>query len=119
LGDVFASGFGGKANRKNACLLFNILHREESVHLLAEAARVERPRGSVLVIHPGTTDLQAEKLPPSAFASFRWPTGSGKTTQSQLTLTDLLQCLLVFDQFPARLRFKTQSCSANKSVLFP
>jgi hypothetical protein len=83
---VFASGFGGKANRKNACLLFNILHREESVHLLAEAARVERPRGSVLVIHPGTTDLQAEKLPPSAFASFRWPTGSGKTTQSQLTL---------------------------------
>ena len=32
---------------------------------------------------------------------------------------DLLQCLLVFDQFPARLRFETQSCSANKSVLFP
>jgi hypothetical protein len=41
------------------------------------------------------------------------------TVASAQTYTDLLQCLLVFDQFPARLRFKTQFCSANKSVLFP
>jgi hypothetical protein len=66
--------------------LFNILHCVEPVHLLAEAARVVRPRGSLLVNHPGTTNLQVEELPPSAFASFRWPTGSGKTAQSQLTL---------------------------------
>jgi SAM-dependent methyltransferase len=49
--DVFADGFGGEAGSKDACLLFNILHCEEPVRLLAEAARVVRPRGAVLVIH--------------------------------------------------------------------
>jgi len=49
--DVFADGFGGEAGGKDACLLFNILHCEEPVRLLAEAARVVRPGGAVLVIH--------------------------------------------------------------------
>src|ERR1019366_5418566 len=49
--DVFADGFGGDAGSKDACLLFNILHCEEPVRLLAEAARVVRPGGAVLVIH--------------------------------------------------------------------
>ena len=49
--DVFAEGFGGGAGSKDACLLFNILHCEEPVRLLAEAARVVRPGGAVLVIH--------------------------------------------------------------------
>ena len=49
--DVFADGFGGEAGSKDACLLFNILHCEEPVRLLAEAARVVRPGGAVLVIH--------------------------------------------------------------------
>ncbi len=56
--DVFTDGFGGEAGSKDACLLFNILHCEEPVKLLAEAARVVRPGGVVLVIHwrvdPGT-----------------------------------------------------------------
>jgi SAM-dependent methyltransferase len=43
--DVFADGFGGGAGKKDACLLFNILHCEEPVLLLAEAARVVRPGG--------------------------------------------------------------------------
>jgi len=51
VGDVFADGFGGEAGSKDACLLFNILHCEEAVRLLAEAARVVRPGGAVLVIH--------------------------------------------------------------------
>jgi SAM-dependent methyltransferase len=51
VGDVFADGFGGEAASKDACLLFNILHCEEPVRLLAEAARVVRPGGAVLVIH--------------------------------------------------------------------
>jgi SAM-dependent methyltransferase len=51
VGDVFADGFGGDAGSKDACLLFNILHCEEPVPLLAEAARVVRPGGAVLVIH--------------------------------------------------------------------
>ena len=49
--DVFAEGFGGEPATKDACLLFNILHCEEPVRLLAEAARVVRPGGVVLVIH--------------------------------------------------------------------
>ena len=49
--DVFADGFGGEAGSKDACLLFNILHCEEAVRLLAEAARVVRPGGAVLVTH--------------------------------------------------------------------
>ena len=49
--DVFVDGFGGEAGSKDACLLFNILHCEEPVRLLAEAARVVRPGGAVLVTH--------------------------------------------------------------------
>jgi SAM-dependent methyltransferase len=51
LRDVFADGFGGTAGSQDACLLFNILHCEEPTRLLAEAARVVRPGGAVLVIH--------------------------------------------------------------------
>ncbi len=51
VGDVSADGFGGKAGSKDACLLFNILHGEGPVRLLAEAARVVRPGGAVVVIH--------------------------------------------------------------------
>ncbi len=49
--DVFADGFGGESASKDACLLFNILHCEERVKLLAEGAQVVRPGGAVLVIH--------------------------------------------------------------------
>jgi SAM-dependent methyltransferase len=49
--DVFVDGFGGQAGSKDACLLFNILHCEEPVRLLQEAARVVKPGGAVLVIH--------------------------------------------------------------------
>lgn len=49
--DVFANGFGGAPTSKDACLLFNILHCEQPVSLLAEAARVVRPAGFVHVIH--------------------------------------------------------------------
>ena len=49
--DVFADGFGGEGASNGACLLFNILHCEEPVRLLAESARVIRPGGAVLVIH--------------------------------------------------------------------
>ncbi len=49
--DVFAAGFGGEAECKDACLVFNILHCEEPVKLLAEAARLVRLGGIVLVIH--------------------------------------------------------------------
>ena len=49
--DVLAEGFRGESGSKDACLLFNILHGKKPVQLLAEAARVVRPGGVVLVIH--------------------------------------------------------------------
>jgi SAM-dependent methyltransferase len=49
--DVFIDGFGGQAGSKDACLLFNILHCEEQVRLLQQAAKLVKPGGAVLVIH--------------------------------------------------------------------
>jgi SAM-dependent methyltransferase len=49
--DVFTAGFGVATASQDACLLFNILHGEEPVRLLTEAARVIRSGGAVLVIH--------------------------------------------------------------------
>jgi len=49
--DVMVDGFGGMAGSRDACLLFNILHCEEPVRLLTEAARAVRPGGWVMVIH--------------------------------------------------------------------
>ncbi len=51
LRDVMKDGFGVGAASQDAALLFNILHCEQPVVLLAEAARVVRPGGGVLVIH--------------------------------------------------------------------
>lgn len=49
--DVLADGFGVAPHSQDACLLFNILHCEEPVRILTEAARIVRPKGSVLIIH--------------------------------------------------------------------
>ena len=49
--DVFSHGFGVAPESQDACLLFNILHCEEPVGVLTEAARVVRPTGFVYVIH--------------------------------------------------------------------
>jgi len=51
LRDVMKDGFGGMPGSREACLLFNILHGEEPVRLLTEAARAVRLDGWVLVIH--------------------------------------------------------------------
>ncbi len=49
--DVLTDGFGLPAGSQDACLLFNILHHDDPVGLLALAAEVVRPGGRVLVIH--------------------------------------------------------------------
>jgi len=48
LRDVMSEGFGVRAD---AVLLFNILHGEEPVRLLQQAANALNPAGEVLVIH--------------------------------------------------------------------
>ena len=49
--DVFVEGFGLPSESRDACLLFNILHCEEPVRLLREAAKVVRAGGFVYAIH--------------------------------------------------------------------
>ena len=49
--DVFADGFGVASESQDGCLLFNILHCEEPLRLLNQAARVVRPGGFVFVMH--------------------------------------------------------------------
>ncbi|MBI2434949.1 MAG: class I SAM-dependent methyltransferase [Candidatus Hydrogenedentes bacterium] len=49
--DVLTEGFGVRSESQDGCLLFNILHGEEPVRLLAEGAKTVRPGGAVLVIH--------------------------------------------------------------------
>jgi SAM-dependent methyltransferase len=79
--DVFADGFGGEAGSKDACLLFNILHCEEPVKLLAEAARVVRPGGVVLVIHwrcdPATPRGPSMEIRPRPEEIVEWAARTG------------------------------------------
>jgi SAM-dependent methyltransferase len=49
--DVVTEGFGAETGGMDACLLFNILHCEDPIALLLEAARVVQPGGAMLVIH--------------------------------------------------------------------
>lgn len=49
--DVMSEGFGVPPESQDGALLFNILHGEEPVRLLAETARCLRPGGSLFAIH--------------------------------------------------------------------
>jgi ubiquinone/menaquinone biosynthesis C-methylase UbiE len=49
--DVFETGFPAAAGSQDGAFLFNILHCEEPVRILREAARVISPAGAVYVIH--------------------------------------------------------------------
>lgn len=49
--DILDGGFKCEAASKDACLLFNILHGDEPLRILNEAARVVRSGGFVFIIH--------------------------------------------------------------------
>ncbi len=51
LADILVDGFGVEPDSQDACLLFNILHAEDPVRLLVEAANIVRPGAFVAVIH--------------------------------------------------------------------
>ena len=80
VGDAFADGFGEPAS-KDACLLFNILHCEQPVRLLTEAARVVRPSGYVHVIHwrydPATPRGPAMDIRPRPEDIVNWAAEAG------------------------------------------
>jgi SAM-dependent methyltransferase len=81
LRDVMKDGFGDAPGSRDACLLFNILHCEEPVPLLAEAARVVRPGGWVLAIHwrydPATPRGPALDIRPRPEQIVGWATETG------------------------------------------
>lgn len=79
--DVVTEGFGGVPGSRDACLLFNILHGEEPVRLLTEAARAVRPGGWVLVIHwrydPATPRGPALSIRPRPEQILAWAVQTG------------------------------------------
>ena len=79
--DVMTDGFGGVPGSRDACLLFNILHCEEPMRLLTEAARAVRPGGWVLVIHwrcdPATPRGPALDIRPRPERVIEWAAQTG------------------------------------------
>lgn len=92
LRDVFADGFGVPDASQDACLLFNILHCEEPLHLLSEAARVLKNGGKLFVIHwrpdPTTPRGPALDIRPTPRQIVDWvsSTGSFETPETPLDL---------------------------------
>ena len=92
LRDVFADGFGVPDASQDACLLFNILHCEEPLHLLREAARVLKNGGKLFVIHwrpdPATPRGPALDIRPTPQQIVDWvsSTGSFETPETPLDL---------------------------------
>jgi SAM-dependent methyltransferase len=90
--DVFAEGFGVPDASQDACLLFNILHCEEPQRLLAEAARILRSGGRLLVIHwradPATPRGPAMDIRPTPQQISEWAgaTGSFESPEAPLQL---------------------------------
>lgn len=80
-GDVLVDGLGCDGSSQDACLLFNILHGEEPVRVLAEAARVVRPGGAVLAIHwrhdPATPRGPDLKIRPRPEQIMAWAASTG------------------------------------------
>lgn len=89
-GDVFADGFGGEPASKDACLLFNILHCEQPVKLLADAARVVRPAGYVHVIHwrydPATPRGPCMEIRPRPEQIVHWAKEAGLLASPEVVL---------------------------------
>ncbi len=79
--DVLKKGFDVATSSCEAVLLFNILHAEQPVELLREAARVLRPNGFVAVIH-WRTDVATPRGPSAAIRPVpdqidAWAAGAG------------------------------------------
>jgi len=84
--DVFESGFGVPPGSQAGCLLFNILHCEEPVRLLKEAARAINWQGAVYVIHwrydPTTPRGPKMDIRPRPEQIRDWAMTAGLTTDS-------------------------------------
>jgi SAM-dependent methyltransferase len=81
LRDVFQNGFGVASRTQDGCLLFNILHCEDPVRVLKEAARVIADHGSVHVIHwrfdPETPRGPSLDIRPRPEDCVRWAAKAG------------------------------------------
>jgi SAM-dependent methyltransferase len=88
--DVFANGFGGEPASKDACLLFNILHCEEPLRLLGEAARVVRLEGFIHIIHwrhdPATPRGPSMEIRPRPEQVVNWAKEAGLIASPEAVL---------------------------------
>lgn len=86
--DIFGQGFDLPDSGGDICLLFNILHGENPVAMLREAARVVRPGGTVAVIH-WRSDIATPRGPslnirPSPEQILAWAEESGWFTSGSI-----------------------------------
>lgn len=85
LRDFVADGTGLADGSMDIALLFNILHHEEPVALLAEAFRILRPEGIAAVIHwnydPSTPRGPAMEIRPRPEQCIAWAEQAGFTYQ--------------------------------------
>jgi SAM-dependent methyltransferase len=90
--DVLSEGFGVEEESQDGCLLFNILHGEEPLRLLKEAARVVQPGGSVFVIHwrydPATPRGPSMEIRPRPEQIVEWA-GQAELVAADSTVLDL------------------------------
>lgn len=91
LRDVAVQGFGLPDASQDACLLFNILHCEQPVTILDEAARIVRPGGLVLITHwrydPATPRGPSLDIRPKPEQIAAWANETKRLIQEGETLT--------------------------------
>ena len=79
--DFFRDGFDVAAQSQDACLLFNILHCENPIRVLRQAAEVVAKQGTVLVIHwrhdPTTPRGPSLDIRPRPEDCIRWARKAG------------------------------------------
>ena len=79
--DVFMMGFDLATMSQDVCLLFNILHCEDPLRLLSEAAHIVKPSGFIHVIHwrndPMTPRGPSLEIRPRPEQIAEWATHSG------------------------------------------
>jgi SAM-dependent methyltransferase len=79
--DVFQHGFDVDPQSQDACLLFNILHCEDPVRVLRQAAGIVAEQGTVLVIHwrhdPSTPRGPSLDIRPRPEDCARWARKAG------------------------------------------
>lgn len=88
--DVASDGFGVAPSSQDGCLLFNVLHCENPIEILAESARRVRAGGKVFVIHwchdPATPRGPSLSIRPRPDQILTWAQATGALQRDSMVL---------------------------------